>query len=68
MMFDCFSDPGLHRIPCCVVHCSEVMVSVSNASHIVVCPLMRSEGRRMGLHKGVLLRNTCLPVCGFTYA
>ena len=63
---DCFGDLGLHRIQCCmVIHHSEVMVSVSNASHIVVYPLVRFECRHIGLHKGILWHCTCLPVCGF---
>jgi len=52
VVVDCFGDLGLHRIQCCmVIHHSEVMVSVSNASHIVVYPLVRFECRHIGLHK-----------------
>jgi len=48
---------------------SEVMNSVSNASRIVVYPLVRcaSEHWDIGLNKGVLTSNKCLPVCGFAY-
>jgi len=59
-------DPGLRRIPCCtVLHRDEVMVFVSNMSYIVVYPLVRyaSEHRHISLHKGILICNTCLPVC-----
>jgi len=43
------------------------MVFVNNSSCIVVYLLVRcaSERRHIGLHKGVLICNTCLPVCGF---
>jgi len=48
-----------------VLHRSEVMVSVSNMSHVVYLLLIcESEHRHIGLHKGVFISNTCLPVCG----
>ena len=60
------SDPGLRRIRCCtVLHRSEVMISLSNASRIVVYLLVKSARRHIGLHKGVPIRNTSLHVCGF---
>jgi len=63
------SDPGLHRVRCCTAFDrNKVMVFASNVSCIVVYLLVRcaSENRHMGLHKGVHIRNICLPVCGFT--
>jgi len=50
-----------------VLHHNEVKVSVSNVSSIVVYLLVRwaSEHRHISLHKGKLIGNTCLPICGF---
>ena len=62
------SDPDLRIIQCCTfLHHNEVMVSVGNASRIVVYLLVRcaSEHKHVGLHKGELICNTCLLVCGF---
>jgi len=48
-----------------VLHRSEVMVSVSNASRIVVYPLVRSEHGHITLHNEVL---DVTHVCLFVYS
>ena len=56
MVVDCFIDPGLCRIHCCMVlHYSEVIVSDRNESCIVVCPTQENT-----------LMQHMFPVCGFT--
>jgi len=55
VVVDCFSDPGLHRIQCCMVlHHSGVMVSVNNELRIVY-PLVRSEYGHIGLVRNRIL-------------